>query len=69
MSENDHQPTKDTQQNCLSRMQARKRPFVQQKLKESNTNLFFLKEHVQDIFKEEGKLYKKESLSYKGKKY
>ena len=36
-------------------MQARKRPFVQQKLKESNTNLFFLKEHVQDIFKEEGK--------------
>lgn len=38
----------------------------ERKLKENNTNIFFLKEHVY-IFKKETKLYKKKSLSYKGK--
>ena len=50
-------------------MWTRKGPFVQMKTEKGNTNIVFLKEHVQDVLKKEMKLYKKESLSYSGKEY
>ena len=48
-------------------MWTRKGPFVQMKTEKGNTNIVFLKEHVQEVLKKEMKLYKKESLSYSGK--